>query len=115
LSYQSCGHCPQCLRAHGAYCSQALAANFSGARFDGFASILLVSSVLQRGRLTSEMAASGREATVGKCVHADGGGEPIGPVSYRAAGTFWGGHEWNSSGGRRGWGGGRTATIAPLR
>jgi len=35
LSYLSCGHCPQCLRAHGAYCSHALAANFSGARLDG--------------------------------------------------------------------------------
>jgi aryl-alcohol dehydrogenase len=35
LSYQSCGHCPQCLRAHAAYCSQAIAANFSGTRLDG--------------------------------------------------------------------------------
>jgi aryl-alcohol dehydrogenase len=35
LTYMSCGHCPQCLRAHAAYCSKALAANFSGARLDG--------------------------------------------------------------------------------
>ncbi|MET8357762.1 NAD(P)-dependent alcohol dehydrogenase [Micromonospora sp. NPDC005171] len=35
LSYQSCGQCRQCLSGHPAYCAQAMAANFSGARIDG--------------------------------------------------------------------------------
>lgn len=35
LSFQSCGVCPQCLAGHPAYCEQAMAANFSGARIDG--------------------------------------------------------------------------------
>ncbi|MDW5326735.1 NAD(P)-dependent alcohol dehydrogenase [Plantactinospora sp. KLBMP9567] len=35
LSYQSCGHCPQCLAGHPAYCTKALPANFSGTRLDG--------------------------------------------------------------------------------
>ncbi|MDV7353687.1 NAD(P)-dependent alcohol dehydrogenase [Rhodococcus oxybenzonivorans] len=35
LSYQACGHCPQCLAGRAAYCDQAMAANFSGARLDG--------------------------------------------------------------------------------
>ncbi|MFI6069951.1 NAD(P)-dependent alcohol dehydrogenase [Micromonospora sp. NPDC051227] len=35
LSYQSCGHCPQCLTGHPSYCDQAYAANFGGSRLDG--------------------------------------------------------------------------------
>jgi aryl-alcohol dehydrogenase len=35
LSFQACGHCAQCLSGRPAYCDQALAANFSGARLDG--------------------------------------------------------------------------------
>ncbi|WP_351237411.1 NAD(P)-dependent alcohol dehydrogenase [Streptomyces sp. NPDC002133] len=35
MSYQSCGHCPQCLSGNPAYCAQTLTANFSGARLDG--------------------------------------------------------------------------------
>jgi aryl-alcohol dehydrogenase len=35
MSYQSCGNCPSCLSGHPAYCDNAIAANFSGARLDG--------------------------------------------------------------------------------
>ncbi|MBC7273462.1 MAG: alcohol dehydrogenase catalytic domain-containing protein, partial [Streptomyces sp.] len=35
LSFQACGQCDQCLSGHPAYCDQAFAANFSGARLDG--------------------------------------------------------------------------------
>ncbi|MCU1492455.1 MAG: Alcohol dehydrogenase, zinc-binding domain protein [Acidimicrobiaceae bacterium] len=35
LSFQSCGHCPQCLRGMPAYCSRLVELNFSGARGDG--------------------------------------------------------------------------------
>ncbi|MFI9470073.1 NAD(P)-dependent alcohol dehydrogenase [Streptomyces sp. NPDC052492] len=35
LSFQSCGRCEACLSGHPAYCDQAFAANFSGARLDG--------------------------------------------------------------------------------
>lgn len=35
LSFQSCGHCSQCLSGQPAYCDNAYAANFSGARLDG--------------------------------------------------------------------------------
>lgn len=35
LSYQACGRCEQCLTGRPAYCEQAVAANFSGARLDG--------------------------------------------------------------------------------
>jgi aryl-alcohol dehydrogenase len=35
LSFQSCGHCPQCLRGLPAYCSRLVELNFGGARGDG--------------------------------------------------------------------------------
>lgn len=35
LSQQSCGHCPQCLRGHPAYCAHVVQLDFAGARFDG--------------------------------------------------------------------------------
>lgn len=35
LSQQSCGHCPQCLRGHPAYCALLVQLNFAGARLDG--------------------------------------------------------------------------------
>jgi aryl-alcohol dehydrogenase len=35
MSYQSCGHCEPCLSGNAAYCDNAIAANFSGARLDG--------------------------------------------------------------------------------
>jgi aryl-alcohol dehydrogenase len=35
LSFQACGQCAQCLSGRPAYCDQAFAANFSGARLDG--------------------------------------------------------------------------------
>ncbi|GAA4557352.1 NAD(P)-dependent alcohol dehydrogenase [Planotetraspora kaengkrachanensis] len=35
LSFLACGHCAQCLSGRPAYCDDAVAANFSGARLDG--------------------------------------------------------------------------------
>lgn len=35
LSFHACGECAQCLAGHPAYCDNAFAANFSGARLDG--------------------------------------------------------------------------------
>ena len=35
LSQQSCGHCPQCLKGHPAYCASIVELNFVGARLDG--------------------------------------------------------------------------------
>ncbi len=35
LSYQSCGHCPECLRGHPTGCERFWEANFGFARLDG--------------------------------------------------------------------------------
>jgi len=35
LSYQACGHCQPCLKAHYPYCDHQAEVNFSGARLDG--------------------------------------------------------------------------------
>ncbi|AOS63716.1 NAD(P)-dependent alcohol dehydrogenase [Actinoalloteichus hymeniacidonis] len=49
LSYHSCGRCKPCVSSHPAYCDEAWATNFAGARLDGSNALHVADGVEPRG------------------------------------------------------------------